>query len=73
MEMKELRDMADAELVEKAQQLKQELFNLRFQLATGRIENPMRIRQTRHDLARVKTVLRQNSMTSAAPTGKGRG
>ena len=72
MEIKELRDMADAELVEKEQQLKQELFNLRFQLATGRIENPMRIRQTRHDLARVKTVLRQTAMASAAPTGKGR-
>ncbi len=72
MDMKELRDMADAELVEKEQQLRQELFNLRFQLATGRIENPMRIRQTRHDLARVKTVLRQNTMASAAPAGKGR-
>lgn len=73
MDMKELRDMADAELVEKGQQLKQELFNLRFQLATGRIENPMRIRQTRRDLARVKTVLRQIAMASAAPPGKGRG
>jgi large subunit ribosomal protein L29 len=73
MEMKELRDMADAELVEKEHQLRQELFNLRFQLATGRIENPMRIRQTRHDLARVKTVLRQNATASAAPAGKSRG
>ena len=73
MDMKELRDMADAELVEKEQQLKQELFNLRFQLATGRIENPMRIRQARHDLARVKTVLRQSAMASAAQTGKSRG
>lgn len=73
MEMKELRDMADAELVEKERQLRQELFNLRFQLATGRIENPMRIRQARHDLARVKTVLRQNAMASATPTGKRRG
>jgi large subunit ribosomal protein L29 len=73
MEMKELRDMVDAELVEKEQQLRQELFNLRFQLATGRIENPMRIRQTRHDLARVKTVRRQNAVTSTAPAGKGRG
>ncbi len=71
--MKELRDMVDAELVEKEQQLRQELFNLRFQLATGRIENPMRIRQTRHDLARVKTVRRQHAMTSTPPAGKGRG
>ena len=73
MEMKELRDMVDAELVEKEQQLRQELFNLRFQLATGRIEDPMRIRQTRHDLARVKTVRRQHAMTSTTPAGKGRG
>jgi len=73
MDMKELRDMADPELVEREQQLKQELFNLRFQLATGRIENPMRIRQARHDLARVKTVLCQNAMSSAARTGKSRG
>lgn len=71
--MKELRDMVDAELVEKEQQLRQELFNLRFQLATGRIENPMRIRQTRHDLARVMTVRRQNVKTSTAPAGKGKG
>lgn len=59
MDTKELRGFTDAELAEKVQQLKQELFNLRFQLATGRIENPMRIRQSRRDLARVKTILRE--------------
>lgn len=59
MDSKELRGLTDAELTEKVQQLKQELFNLRFQLATGRIENPMRIRQSRRDLARVKTILRE--------------
>lgn len=59
MDTKELRGLTDAELAEKVQQLKQELFNLRFQLATGRIENPMRIRQSRRDLARVKTILRE--------------
>ncbi len=64
MDVKELRDMSDAELVEKEQQLKQELFNLRFQLATGRIESVMRVRQTRRDIARVKTVLRQNALAS---------
>ncbi len=53
--------MSDAELAQKEQQLKQELFNLRFQQATGRIENVMRIRQTKRDIARVKTVLRQNA------------
>lgn len=64
MDVKELQAMADIELQEKERQLKQEIFNLRFQLATGRIENPMKIRQTRRDLARVKTVLTQKMMAS---------
>lgn len=64
MDVKELQAMADVELQEKERQLKQEVFNLRFQLATGRIENPMKIRQTRRDLARVKTVLTQKLMVS---------
>ena len=68
MELKELRAMADVELAEKEGQLKQELFNLRFQLATGRIENPTRIRQGRRDLARVKTLLRQRALTAQAGT-----
>ncbi|HEX9741553.1 MAG TPA: 50S ribosomal protein L29 [Nitrospiraceae bacterium] len=59
MDVKELRDLTAAELAEKEQQLSQELFSLRFQLAAGRVENPMKIRQARRDLARVKTVLRQ--------------
>ena len=62
MEMKELHGLTADELAEKAGQLKHELFNLRFQLATGRIENQMRIRQTRRDLARVKTIMRQKSL-----------
>jgi large subunit ribosomal protein L29 len=57
LDAKDLKGLTDAELAEKEQQLSQELFNLRFQLATGRIENPMKIRQTRRDLARVKTIL----------------
>jgi large subunit ribosomal protein L29 len=64
MDVKELQAMADIELQEKERQLKQEIFNLRFQLATGRIENPMKIRQTRRDLARVKTVLTQKMTAS---------
>ncbi len=66
LDVKDLRGLTDAELAEKEQQLNQELFNLRFQLATGRIENPMKIRQTRRDLARVKTIL-----TEKAPHRKG--
>jgi len=69
MEVKELRDLTAAELAEKEQQLSQELFNLRFQLAAGRVENPMKIRQARRDLARVKTVLRQQTLANK-PAGK---
>lgn len=65
MDVKELRDMTDEELQQKAQQLKQELFNLRFQQATGRIENVMRIKQTRRDIARIKTILRENGLAAA--------
>lgn len=61
MDVKELKDLTAAELAEKEQHLRQELFNLRFQMATGRVENPMKIRQARRDLARVKTVLRQQA------------
>lgn len=61
MDVKELRGLTEAELTEKEQQLKQEVFNLRFQLTTGRIENPMKIRQTKRDLARVKTIMREKS------------
>ena len=69
MDTKELRGLTDAELAEKVQQLKQELFNLRFQLATGRIENPMRIRQSRRDLARVQTILREQ-LGAQQPSGQ---
>ncbi len=59
MELKELRQMSGAELSEKAKQLTQELFNLRFQLGTGRLENPMQIRKTKRTIAQVKTILRE--------------
>jgi len=59
MDLKELRQMTGAELSEKAKQLSQELFNLRFQLGTGRLENPMQIRKTKRTIAQVKTVHRE--------------
>ncbi len=67
MDAKELRDMTTEELQQKAQQLKQELFNLRFQQATGRIENVMRIKQTRRDIARIKTIMREHGLAAAQP------
>ena len=59
MDLKELRQMTGDELSEKAKQLRQELFNLRFQLGTGRLENPMQIRKTKRSIAQVKTVQRE--------------
>ena len=59
MDLKELRQMTGAELSEKAKQLSQELFNLRFQLGTGRLENPMQIRKTKRSIAQVRTIQRE--------------
>jgi large subunit ribosomal protein L29 len=63
MDLKELRQMSGAELSEKAKQLRQELFNLRFQLGTGRLENPMQIRKTKRSIAQVKTIQREIERT----------
>ena len=59
LDLKELRQLTAPELAEKEKQLVQELFNLRFQLSTGRLENPMQIRKAKRDIARLKTVLRE--------------
>jgi len=56
---KELRDLSSEELVSKAADLKKEMFNLRFQQAMGQIENPMRLRTLRRDIAKTKTVLKE--------------
>lgn len=58
MKAKELRDLTVEELLAKEKELKETLFNLRFQHATGLLENAMRIPATKKDLARVKTILR---------------
>lgn len=59
MKSKELRDLSVDDLSRKATELNQELFNLRFQLHTGHLENSARIPQVRREIARVKTVLRE--------------
>ncbi|HBP89904.1 MAG TPA: 50S ribosomal protein L29 [Nitrospirales bacterium] len=61
MEMDEIKNLEKIELLEKVNKLKQELFHFRSQLALGRMENPMRIRETRKNIARVQTVLRQKA------------
>jgi large subunit ribosomal protein L29 len=72
MDLKELRQLTAPELAEKTQQLTQELFNLRFQLGTGRLENPMQVRKTKRSIARVKTIQREIAQidpTSTAAKG----
>lgn len=56
---REMRDLSQEELTLKAAELKKELFNLRFQQAMGQIENPMRLRTLRKDIAKTKTILRE--------------
>jgi large subunit ribosomal protein L29 len=69
LELKDLQQLTEGELADKAKQLVQELFNLRFQFGTGRLENPMQIRKTKRDIARIKTVLRQMEQQAEAAKG----
>lgn len=56
MKVNEIRDMSADEQSEKLKSLKEELFNLRFQNATGQLENPMRIREVKRSIAQIKTI-----------------
>ena len=62
MKASEVRELTTAELESKLKDLKAELFNLRFQLAINQLENPMRISAVKKDIARVKTILRENEI-----------
>ena len=66
MKASEIRELSDNELQEKAQELKGELFNLRFQMATGQLENTTRLKEVRRSIARVKTIMRERELTAAA-------
>jgi len=57
VKINKIRDLSDTELMQKEKDLKGELFNLRFQAATGQLDNPRRIREVRKTIARIKTVL----------------
>ncbi|HHX87901.1 MAG TPA: 50S ribosomal protein L29 [Firmicutes bacterium] len=63
MKVKEIRELSDQELEQRLEDLKDELFNLRFQLATGQLENMMQIKDCRRNIARVKTVLRERTLS----------
>jgi len=68
----ELRELTDDQLVERAESAKEELFNLRFQLATGQLDNSSAIKKVRHEIARIATVIRQRDIEvrrAAVPAG----
>jgi large subunit ribosomal protein L29 len=62
MEAKELRDMSSADLARKLSELREEIGHLKLKRATSRLENPMKLRQTKRDLARVETILKEKAV-----------
>ena len=62
MKANEIKELSTAEMIEKEKEFKEELFNLRFQLATGQLENTARLKEVRKSIARIKTVLRQQEL-----------
>ena len=59
MELKKMREMTDVELNAELEKMKKELFNLRFQHVTGQLENPVKMREVKRNIARVKTIIRE--------------
>ena len=64
MKANKVRDLSVKELEQKLVELKGELFNLRFQMATGQLENPIRVRDVKKSIARIKTILREKELKS---------
>lgn len=64
MKANRFRELSDQELQDSVAEYKSELFNLRFQLATGQLENPMRIKDVKKNIARAKTIIRQRELQS---------
>ena len=65
MELKKMREMSEAELNAELIKMKKDLFNLRFQHVTGQLENPIKMRETKRDIARVKTIIREKELAKA--------
>lgn len=66
MKANELRKLTNEELTAREKELKEELFNLRFQSATGQLKNPQRIGECKKDIARIKTLLCERELAAAA-------
>lgn len=62
MKVNQIRDLNPDEQIDKISALKEELFNLRFQHATGQLENPMRIREVKRSIAQIKTIQREREL-----------
>ena len=62
MELKKIREMSEAELNSELVRMKKDLFNLRFQHVTGQLENPVKMREVKKDIARVKTIIREKEL-----------
>ena len=69
MKMDKVRDMSDNDLEKELVKMKNELFNLRFQHVTGQLENPIRMKDVKRDIARIKTVIRENELAREQATG----
>ncbi|WP_020006861.1 50S ribosomal protein L29 [Salinicoccus albus] len=65
MKAKEIRDLTTSEIETNVKEMKEELFNLRFQLATGQLENTARIKEVRKTIARMKTTIREREISEA--------
>ena len=65
MELNKIREMTDVELAAELDKMKKELFNLRFQHVTGQLENPVKLREVKRDIARVKTIIREKELAKA--------
>ena len=65
MELKKMREMSEVELNAELVKMKKDLCNLRFQHVTGQLENPIKMRDTKRDIARVKTIIREKQLEKA--------
>jgi large subunit ribosomal protein L29 len=69
MNLEKIRQMTDVELASELVKMKTELFNLRFQHVTGQLENPLKMREVKRDIARILTVMREKELAAAEQAG----
>ena len=67
MKIDMIRELGSADLKKELENRKKELFNLRFQHVTGQLENPMRMKDVKRDIAKIKTVIRENELSASGP------